>query len=213
MLRPSRAIDPSERRHPTRQKLIEEAARQINEGGIEGVNVDRVLENVGVTKGSLYHHFTSVNDLFIAGLLHAFEAGVRESMGWAISMRQDCLTATQARDRIREVISVSHVAERRPSRSLRVHALSLCRTQPQLSEEVARLQAELTNTVTEVFDEMQKKGWIRPDIDVRAFAVLIQAMTLGRIVDDVVHDEFRVDARGWISLTSELAEHYFVVED
>lgn len=213
MLRPSRAKKSDERIHPTRQRLVEEAARQIVTGGVEAVDVDLVLANVGVTKGSMYHHFTSVNDLIIAGLLRAFEDGIRESEVWSLSLRNESRSAREARDRLRSIVGTSQVAERRMLRSIRLQALSMARTQPELAEGIARLQADLTDMITEVNQEFQRRGWTRPELDPRALAVLIQAMNLGRIVDDVVPESHRVDPDGWIALYNDVLDATFIIDD
>lgn len=199
--------------HPTRRNLIEETSRRIMNDGFEGVNVDEVLATVGVTKGSLYHHFTSVSDLLTAGLIHSFESAIRESEKWSLALRDNCLSAHEARDMLRAIVETSQVAEREPMRSVRLHALSLARTQPELAHEIARLQAGLTDTITEVNEEFQRRGWTRSDLDPRALAVLIQAMNLGRIVDDVVGKGDRVDAAKWIALYKIVLDNTFVIED
>lgn len=213
MLRPTRKRDAAKPNHPTRQRIVEETARRIMEGGIEGVDVDAVLATVGVTKGALYHHFGSVNDLFIAGLLNAFEAVIRESEAWSLALRDECKSAKEVRDRLHLIIEESQVPERSEMRSVRLHTLSLARTQPELASEIARLQSNLTETITEVNKEFQRRGWMRTDVDPRAAAVLIQAMNLGRIVDDVVDEAHRVDAEAWIALYKEIHCRYLIIEE
>lgn len=212
MARTSRARDASGSGHPTRRHLVEETSRQIFSVGIEAVDVDEVLANVGVTKGSLYHHFGSVDDLMVAGLLHAFEGAIRESEEWSLSMRDECRSAREARDRLRDLVERSQAPERWPIRSIRLHALSMARTHPGIREEVARLQAGLTDTMTEIHREFQVRGWTRTDADPRALAVLLQAMNMGRIVDDVVRPEDRVDPAAWIALYSDVLDRFFIVD-
>lgn len=213
MLRPSRVVSSTERNHPTRQQLVDEVARQIMFGGTESVDVELLLRNVGVTKGSLYHHFESINDLVIAGLLQAFEIGIRESQAWSLSLRDDCKSAREARDRLHSIIEISQSPERKPIRSVRLYALSLARTQPRLASKVAELQAELTETMTEVNREFQRRGWMRADIDACALAVLIQAMNLGRIVDDVVDDAQHVEPDAWITLYNDVLDRNFIIDE
>ena len=212
-MRPSRVSHAKKKSQPTRQRLVEEAARQIMDGGTESIDVEVLLANVGVTKGSLYHYFESVNDLFIAGLLHAFEFAIRESEAWSLSLRDECNSAREARDRLHSIIEVSQTPERRSMRSVRLHTLSLARTQPDLADKIADIQAGLTRTMTEVNLEFQRRGWMRTDIDARALAVLIQAMNLGRIVDDVVDDGNRVDPEAWIALYNDVLDRNFIIDD
>ena len=213
MLRSTRKKDAEGGVHPTKQRLVEETARLIMREGLESVHVDEVLAAVGVTQGSLYHHFGSVNGLLFAGLLHAFEAAVRESEAWSLSLRDDCRTAREARDRLHEIVDASQIPGRRLMRSVRLHSLSMARTEPAIAGEIARLQAGLTDTLTGVYREFQQRGWARSDFDSRALAVLVQAMNLGRIVDDVVDDRDRVDSSAWIELYNHVLDGFFVIED
>ncbi len=49
---------------------------------------------------------------------------------------------------------------------------------------IAEVQERLTEGRTTVFRDAQARGFLRPDFDARALAVMIQAIALGRIVDD-----------------------------
>jgi TetR/AcrR family transcriptional repressor of nem operon len=53
------------RRQPdlTRQKLLECAFEEIHRSGFRAASLDAILETSGVTKGALYHHFSSKLEL------------------------------------------------------------------------------------------------------------------------------------------------------
>jgi hypothetical protein len=59
-------------------------------------------------------------------------------------------------------------------------------------------QQGLTDLFTEQVTAVQNRGWFNKDFDPRAAAVLIQAYTLGKIVDDVVDKPMA--ATGWNAL-------------
>lgn len=47
----------------TRQKLIECAFEEIHRSGFRGASLEAILDSSGVTKGALYHHFSSKAEL------------------------------------------------------------------------------------------------------------------------------------------------------
>lgn len=53
---------------PTRERIVSAAARLFYDKGIRNVGVDAVAEKAGVTKRTLYYHFTSKDDLIAAYL-------------------------------------------------------------------------------------------------------------------------------------------------
>ena len=47
----------------TRQKLLERAFEEIHRNGFRAASLDSILEDAGVTKGALYHHFGNKAEL------------------------------------------------------------------------------------------------------------------------------------------------------
>lgn len=47
----------------TRQKLLERAFEEIHRNGFRSASLDSILEDAGVTKGALYHHFDNKAEL------------------------------------------------------------------------------------------------------------------------------------------------------
>jgi AcrR family transcriptional regulator len=47
----------------TRENLLQSAYQQIHEHGFQSVSLDAILQDAGVTKGALYHHFPNKNAL------------------------------------------------------------------------------------------------------------------------------------------------------
>lgn len=62
-------------RAPTRERLIETAARLFHEQGYHATGVATILREAGVNSGSLYHYFASKEDLLKA-VLERYEVGI-----------------------------------------------------------------------------------------------------------------------------------------
>jgi AcrR family transcriptional regulator len=65
-----------ERGQATREQIIAVATRLFADRGYEGTSIEAVLQEAGVSRGSLYHHFAGKDVLFEAVL-----AAVEESAG------------------------------------------------------------------------------------------------------------------------------------
>lgn len=70
----------SERRAATRGVLIEAAREAFVNHGYDETSIEQILELAGVSRGALYHHFSSKRDIFQA----VFEQVSNETIGRAI---------------------------------------------------------------------------------------------------------------------------------
>ena len=57
----------------TREKLLETATRLIWQSNYNGVGVNEICKQAGVTKGAFYHHFETKADLFVAASRHYWD--------------------------------------------------------------------------------------------------------------------------------------------
>ncbi|MBX7218511.1 MAG: TetR/AcrR family transcriptional regulator [Blastocatellia bacterium] len=68
----------SEHKQETRRKILEAAGRLFRERGYNGVGVDAVMAEVGLTAGGFYAHFPSKEALFVEALGATFkQSGTR----------------------------------------------------------------------------------------------------------------------------------------
>jgi AcrR family transcriptional regulator len=88
-----------ERGQATRDQLVEIATRLFAEHGYDGTSIDAVLQESGVSRGALYHHFPGKDALFEAVYLRTMQAAGRKSMLATrteteplASLRAGCLT-------------------------------------------------------------------------------------------------------------------------
>ena len=65
----------------TRERILQAAARQIREGGLESVGIAELMKSVGQTHGGFYGHFKSRSALLTAALDRAIADGVAAYQG------------------------------------------------------------------------------------------------------------------------------------
>ena len=78
---------------------------------------------------------------------------------------------------------------------------------PRLAARLAGEQARLTDALADLFRLAQSRRWMSRRFDPHAAAVLIQAYTLGRIVDDVVGSPMDPDA--WNAIVNQIVDRVF----
>jgi hypothetical protein len=87
--------------------------------------------------------------------------------------------------------------ERTAARQQRVAALAAAADDVETALELREAQRSLTDGLVTAIHEARRKGWFDPDVDARAWAVLIQGLFLGAVLADL--DE-RLDDDRWIDL-------------
>lgn len=87
---PPRRLTRSEQREATRAVLVATARRLFGARGYAEVSTTDIVEGAEVTRGALYHHFQSKQDLFAAAfqaqeadMLAAIAAVAAQAQGWA----------------------------------------------------------------------------------------------------------------------------------
>jgi TetR/AcrR family transcriptional regulator, transcriptional repressor for nem operon len=66
---------PREQKAETRRRILDAAARLFRESGYDGVGVDAIMNEVGLTAGGFYSHFSSKEALFSEAMASALAPG------------------------------------------------------------------------------------------------------------------------------------------
>lgn len=180
--------------HPTHSRILEEAKIILNEDGFDLFNVQRVLDAANVSRGTLYHHFGDVDTLIEAALVETFRQELDHYLNLLVELIKHSPDSTTFRQTLRPLVQAFSTMPA-SVRLRRAHTIVLAATRPKLASAIASVQ----NSVTEAWEvtilELQGRGFVRADLNAHATAVMVQAITLGRIVDDaasnhLTHEQF-----------------------
>ena len=183
--------------HPTKEKLIETMAELMNERALHEIQVDDVLRESNISKGSLYHHFENFEDLTEAALIARFSNSVDLSIELVAGAVNEAKTAEEFLERIIYVTTVTQGPERAQFRLERARVIGLSINSPKLAELLQTEQDRLTEAMTDVVREGQIKGWVSDKFDAKTIAVFMQAYTLGRVIDDVASPLHSIKGDDW----------------
>ena len=156
-------------RHPTEQKILDEAIRIIENSGEASLRVHDIETAVDITAPSIYHFFGSRE-----GLVSAAQAErILRSFAEFDLISDPILAKVSSKEELREAIRELSVLIFDPSRATarlrRIYALGSTEGRPELAATIGEASRTYLRTVAESFQPFQEKGWVRPDLDLDAF--------------------------------------------
>lgn len=193
--------------HPTRKKLIETWLQLADECGQEAVTVDDVLKRSRISKGSLYFHFVSFDDLIAAALAERYAEGVERSVHQCHELMERCTTREEFLAGVRQLVDLTSGPQTVHFRLARAQIIGMCSSNLALRKRVAEEQSRLSKAIEALLGEAQARSWLRPDLDVAAAALLVQAYTFGKVIDDIALEP--INGTAWLDLISSLFESFF----
>jgi AcrR family transcriptional regulator len=197
--------------HPTTIKLIEAFLTLADAQGVDRVTVQDVLRESRVAKGSLYHHFGTFDHLIAAALAQKYAEGVDRSIALINEVLRRSTTKQEFRAAVRWLVEQTSGIETAAFRISRAKIIGKCATNGILRRRVGEEQARLSATLEAFLAEWQAHSWVRENIDVPAAALLIQAYTFGKVIDDIALQP--VEPEAWLALIEGLFESLFLSKD
>jgi AcrR family transcriptional regulator len=209
--RAERVTEPQKRGDAVREGLISSCDRLLKTHPPSKITTAMLLAEADVARGTLYHHFKSVSALVESTLLEAFSTHVDANITALRALADHSRDQTEFAEGLRQVTKISQSSARQDTRFARTRLIAYSETSASLRKMLAREQERLTTAIEAIVVTSQKKGWVKRSIKPRAAAVLIQAYTLGKIVDDVA--ETRMPEADWNALIDEVVIGGMLVRD
>lgn len=172
----------------TMGKVIQFATAELELHGSVKFNLDRVIEESGVSRSSVYHHFGNRD-----GVLAAIEIGrftnfmmtgvvaVRELLS-EMSDIEEWLTA------IDEMLISGNSTDARAQRVQRVSTLVVAQENEKLMSALAKVQMEGTKHLAETLQMAVSRGLMHPTAPTLGIAYIFQSILVGRILVDLDED-------------------------
>lgn len=174
---------------PTRQRLLELALIELDKNGLSGFDLDDLLAKSKISKGSLYHHFGSKNGLIISAEVHLLLATYDEGNRLLRLLIENTKNADEFASHMELMVRTATNTESEESRRRRVRALALAQHNPVLAKEIRKSQIEGSNYLAETMQIAVDNGWLRSDINVKAFSYWQQGMFFGHKLLDITKQD------------------------
>lgn len=193
--------------HATRQKLLATTLQLMETRRPEELTAELVLQRSEISKGSLYHHFEDFSDLLETALTELFSQSVDANSAMMRQIVETTGSAGECFKLLSEVTRATQSTEMYMLRAKRAGVLAMSASNARLAKKIAEAQDRLTQNYTQLFAVLQERGWMNTDFDPHAASILIQAYTVGKIVDDVAN--YRVPPEKWSSLIDSIVVKVF----
>jgi len=167
-------------KHPTEQKILDEAIRIIDERGEAGVRIQDIQIACEVTPPSIYHFFGSREGLVCEAQAARLYRSFAEMDGALDGILSNIDSRDGLRDGIAEYIRTIFDTSRSVERLRRVATIGSVEGRPELSR---RFNEVIEGYVTERvgrLSALQERGYVAADLDLSAFTYWIMALIFGR---------------------------------
>lgn len=171
------------------------------------VQIDEVLLKSGISKGSLYHHFNDFSELIEAALVRRFSIFVDASIGLIEKVMNESQSREEFMAGLRFVTRATQNPDLSANRFERSRALGMAGSNLRFRNALAVEQDRLTSALEDLFRESQNRGWLSIRFNPRAGAVMIQAYTLGQVINDVSDTQYSND--DWVELIDLMLDRVF----
>ena len=168
----------------TREALLKAAIAELTLHPEADFRIETILASTGASFSSLYHHFGSREGLIIEAQIAIFKSPIANDIGpftagaALVSNSDDLLKLLKA------AIASSSSTENAKDRAAQIAILSAANSRPVLAVAIAKEQAEVTSQVAAIFDDLQTRGLIEPQVKTTLIGQFIQVTILGQSVLD-----------------------------
>ena len=195
--------------HPTKALLISTTVKLLDTKLPNEIAVDEILETSGISKGSLYHHFEDLSELLEVAQVERYAAWVDRSVEALVGMLSKVKTREDIVAGLKLVTRFTQDTKYSKTRFQRARAIAAAEHNPRFRKLLAEEQKRLTDALIDLINEARNKGLYASDFDAHAGAVLVQAYTLGMIVDDFVDEQ--MDPEAWYDLIDKVVDKVFLL--
>lgn len=186
----------------TRGRLISAVRTLLLSHDPADITTTMVLREANVARNTLYLHFESHAQLLETALLLSFSETVQAN----VTAFETAITkAKNKSDFMRRVTLIVRESQSRTQRKFRIGRCRLIvhsETNPSFAAVLSGEQNRITADFAKLFDQCRQNGWMKGTVNSSAAAVLVQALTLGKVIDDISGEKLPEDV--WLDTFMEI---------
>lgn len=193
------------RRPPDAQALLDATIGLLDQRAAESLQADDVAAAAELSVPAIDEHFGSFVALVDQALAARFASYVDDTITTLAMIVQDAKSRDELRDWLVRITVSTQAPDRAPRRLERAAAFARAAHSEAFRAALAAEQSRLTHALLDLIAGAQGRGWISTQNDPMAIAVMVQAYTLGRVIDDVAEQQVNPDQ--WVALIVRFVDH------
>jgi AcrR family transcriptional regulator len=170
----------------TRTRIMEAGMRMFAELGYNNASLDKVATDAGLTKGAVYWHFSSKQDLFLAILEHQ----LNEQLRMLPRQIDHMLNASDPEAALADWLSAQFCfIEEEDGKSMLFLEFVTSSREPEVRARLQAIHGKILDGAAMYIKEMQKKEMIRTDLDPQAISMMADSLLKGLVVEWLIDPE------------------------
>ncbi len=166
--------------HSTRQKILLAAFKEIHLNGYQAASIQSIINQAGVTKGALYHHFKSKHELVMALLDEVYAEYVENTFIKPMQDSDDPIAVLVGTlNTIKSQMTDEDIALGCPVDSL---AQEMSPIDEAIQQRIDQLYQYKRENMVEAFQRGQDAGTVKKEVSAESIALMTMATLQGCMV-------------------------------
>ena len=184
----------------TRTRILEAGQRMFAELGYAQASLDKVAAAAGLTKGAVYWHLSSKQDLFLAILEHSLQKQLRQLPGQA----ERWFAADDPETALAEWLEAQFACLERETGGPRLFLeFVVSGRESDVRGKLREVHGRIIDGACAMIEDMQRKGAVSPRLDPQAVSLAIDALLKGYVVEWLIDPE-RCESRSFFRTAARL---------
>jgi AcrR family transcriptional regulator len=188
----------------TVERALKVVGEILDAGGEASLRLADVSRRSGVSVGSLYHHFGSREGLISAARERQFTKSLPSQVKDEVAYLAAASSPEEFLDRFDEVSRAGDDPQRAVGRRRRFEMIGAAARRPGHLGGILGMQTAHVDLFEELVRSIKARGWLPDDVDARAFALLLHATSMGRVLLEI--DEEPVSLDDWHRVVRSVVE-------
>ena len=172
----------------TIEKILHAADAEMSEHGLANFNLDRMIEQSGVARSSVYHHFGGRDSVIAAVETSRTMRSLERGMSEFEKALDNMSSGEEAFQLIELGMRVFGSPENRQLRGRRISSLAAAHSASAIREVLAKDQEWGSEHLARLLEKVRERGLADPVEPLLGLAYVIQSMLVGRILVDISDD-------------------------